>query len=133
MRAVLGEVNQNKHYQLLGFTSPLSHFSNLRREEELRGIRCLLKKLISNVAGRLGLLDYDEVELNNLHRQVLHGEENQGQAKALSAAQALKRYQLALLHLSISYIHAYIPAYVSDDLINAGLQQSSSYFVSSIH
>lgn len=43
--------------------------------------------------GRLGLLDYDEVELSNLHRQVLHGEENCGQAKALSAARAVKRYQ----------------------------------------
>ena len=42
--------------------------------------------------GRLGLLDYDEVELSNLHRQVLHGEENQGQAKALSAARAVRRY-----------------------------------------
>lgn len=43
-------------------------------------------------AGRLGLLDYDEVELSNLHRQVLHGEENQDQPKALSAASAVKRY-----------------------------------------
>lgn len=43
-------------------------------------------------SGRLGLLDYDEVELSNLHRQVLHGEDNQGQAKALSAASAVKRY-----------------------------------------
>lgn len=85
----LGEVNQDKHHKLLGFTSPL-------------GFRCLLKKHFSNVAGRLGLLDYDEVELNNLHRQVLHGEENQGQAKALSAAHALKRYRLVLLHLSVS-------------------------------
>lgn len=73
----------------------------------MKGIRCLLEKLISNVAGRLGLLDYDEVELNNLHRQVLHGEENQGQAKALSAAHALKRYQLALFHLFI-HIHIYM-------------------------
>lgn len=60
-------------------------------------IWCLLKKHIYNVAGRLGLLDYDEVELNNLHRQVLHGEENQGQAKALSAAHSVRRYQLALV------------------------------------
>lgn len=44
------------------------------------------------LAGRLGLLDYDEVELSNLHRQVLHGEENCGQAKTLSAAHAVKRY-----------------------------------------
>lgn len=57
---------------------------------------CLLKKLIYIVTGRLGLLDYDEVELNNLHRQVLHGEENQGQSKALSAAHAVRRYQLVL-------------------------------------
>lgn len=43
-------------------------------------------------SGRLGLLDYDVVELSNLHRQVLHTELTQGQPKALSAAQAISRY-----------------------------------------
>lgn len=52
------------------------------------------------LAGRLGLLDYDEVELSNLHRQVLHGEDNQGQAKALSAANAVRRYWLAPAHIA---------------------------------
>lgn len=55
-------------------------------------------------AGRLGLLDYDEVELSNLHRQVLYGEENQGQAKALSAASALKRYYSAPAHSTVQFI-----------------------------
>lgn len=56
--------------------------------------QCLLfsQKSVCVSPGRLGLLDYDEVELSNLHRQVLHGEENQGQAKALSAANAVRRY-----------------------------------------
>lgn len=45
-------------------------------------------------SGRLGLLDYDVVELSNLHRQVLHTELTQGQPKALSAAQAISRYHL---------------------------------------
>lgn len=40
--------------------------------------------------GRLGLIDYDEVELNNLHRQVLHTEKRVGMSKALSIAQAIK-------------------------------------------
>lgn len=46
--------------------------------------------------GRVGLLDYDEVELSNLHRQVLHGEDSQGQAKAQSAAHAVRRYRRLL-------------------------------------
>lgn len=46
------------------------------------------------ISGRLGLLDYDEVELSNLHRQVLHTERTQGLPKAQSAAQALSRYML---------------------------------------
>lgn len=62
---------------------------------------CLLRKLIYNVTGRLGLLDYDEVELNNLHRQVLHGEEYLGQPKALSAAHAIRRY----LPVLVVFIH----------------------------
>ncbi|KAI3367870.1 hypothetical protein L3Q82_026703 [Scortum barcoo] len=56
------------------------------------GLGCPLAQYLAAAGiGRLGLLDYDEVELSNLHRQVLHGEENQDQAKALSAANAVKR------------------------------------------
>ncbi|XP_061650276.1 adenylyltransferase and sulfurtransferase MOCS3 isoform X1 [Phyllopteryx taeniolatus] len=56
------------------------------------GLGCpLAQYLAASGIGRLGLLDYDEVEISNLHRQVLHGEENQGQAKALSAANAVRR------------------------------------------
>uniref|UniRef100_A0A3Q0S6N8 Adenylyltransferase and sulfurtransferase MOCS3 n=1 Tax=Amphilophus citrinellus TaxID=61819 RepID=A0A3Q0S6N8_AMPCI len=56
------------------------------------GLGCPLAQYLAAAGiGRLGLLDYDEVELSNLHRQVLHGEENQGQAKALSAASAVQR------------------------------------------
>lgn len=42
--------------------------------------------------GLLGLLDYDEVELNNLHRQVLHSEQSEGQSKVLSGKTSLARY-----------------------------------------
>lgn len=56
------------------------------------GLGCPLAQYLAAAGiGRVGLLDYDEVELSNLHRQVLHGEENQGQAKALSAANVVKR------------------------------------------
>ncbi|CAL9686330.1 unnamed protein product [Knipowitschia caucasica] len=56
------------------------------------GLGCPLAQYLAAAGiGRLGLLDYDDVELSNLHRQVLHGEENQGQAKALSAAYSVKR------------------------------------------
>ncbi|KAM7376522.1 hypothetical protein PAMP_006250 [Pampus punctatissimus] len=56
------------------------------------GLGCPLAQYLAAAGiGRLGLLDYDEVELSNLHRQVLHGEENQGQSKALSAANAVRR------------------------------------------
>ncbi|XP_051867285.1 adenylyltransferase and sulfurtransferase MOCS3 isoform X1 [Pristis pectinata] len=41
--------------------------------------------------GRLGLLDYDDVELSNLQRQVLHAEDKVGISKALSAATAINR------------------------------------------
>lgn len=75
---------------------------------------CLLTELISNFTGRLGLLDYDEVELNNLHRQVLHGEENQGQSKALSAAHAVRRYQLVLFE----FIHIHKCMYCVNMCLN---------------
>ncbi len=38
--------------------------------------------------GQLGFVDYDEVELNNLHRQILHTESRVGVCKATSAVQS---------------------------------------------
>ncbi len=39
--------------------------------------------------GRLGVADYDQVELTNLHRQILHGTPDVGRAKTESAAERL--------------------------------------------
>ena len=39
-------------------------------------------------AGRIGIVDEDVVELNNLHRQVIHTESSVGKHKAESAAAA---------------------------------------------
>lgn len=44
--------------------------------------------------GLLGLLDYDAVELSNLHRQVLHSEQAEGQSKVLSGQAHLARYAI---------------------------------------
>jgi sulfur-carrier protein adenylyltransferase/sulfurtransferase len=41
--------------------------------------------------GRLGLVDFDTVELSNLQRQVLHGTPEVGRPKTESAAQAIRR------------------------------------------
>uniref|UniRef100_H3AHF7 Adenylyltransferase and sulfurtransferase MOCS3 n=1 Tax=Latimeria chalumnae TaxID=7897 RepID=H3AHF7_LATCH len=49
--------------------------------------------------GRLGLLDYDEVEISNLHRQILHAEVRRGMSKSLSAATVLHQ-----LNSSVEYI-----------------------------
>lgn len=38
--------------------------------------------------GRIGFIDYDAVELSNLHRQILHSEGKVGVAKSSSAASA---------------------------------------------
>ncbi|KAL9877530.1 adenylyltransferase and sulfurtransferase MOCS3 [Glossina fuscipes] len=46
--------------------------------------------LASAGCGHLGLLDYDEVDRSNLHRQTLHTESRVGMSKVLSACEALK-------------------------------------------
>ncbi|XP_071454773.1 adenylyltransferase and sulfurtransferase MOCS3 isoform X2 [Hetaerina americana] len=46
--------------------------------------------------GHLGLVDYDDVETSNLHRQVLHTEVTVGVPKVDSAAEALQRLNMNL-------------------------------------
>lgn len=41
--------------------------------------------------GRIGIVDYDKVKLNNLHRQLLHPETSAGQPKVFSAVESLNR------------------------------------------
>lgn len=51
--------------------------------------------------GKLGLVDYDEVELSNLHRQVLHTESKVGSAKSQSVADGCRRYVCSCLDIYI--------------------------------
>lgn len=41
--------------------------------------------------GHLGVIDYDSVEMSNLHRQILHQESGIGTSKAQSLANAVRR------------------------------------------
>ncbi|XP_064411926.1 adenylyltransferase and sulfurtransferase MOCS3 isoform X1 [Latimeria chalumnae] len=64
------------------------------------GLGCpLAQYLAASGIGRLGLLDYDEVEISNLHRQILHAEVRRGMSKSLSAATVLHQ-----LNSSVEYI-----------------------------
>jgi len=45
----------------------------------------------------MGLVDYDVVELNNLHRQVLHGEDTMNIPKVDSAKQFLQTYVILII------------------------------------
>lgn len=48
--------------------------------------------LASAGVGTIGLVDYDKVELNNLHRQVLHPQYSVGMRKVESGQTSLIRY-----------------------------------------
>lgn len=54
------------------------------------GLGCAVALYLAGAGiGRLGLCDGDTVELNNLHRQLLHTERSVGEPKALSGKRAL--------------------------------------------
>lgn len=50
--------------------------------------------LASAGIGELTIIDYDEVELSNLHRQILHTEDDLNKAKVDSAFEKLHRYTI---------------------------------------
>nr|XP_008248647.3 adenylyltransferase and sulfurtransferase MOCS3 [Oryctolagus cuniculus] len=61
------------------------------------GLGCPLAQYLAAAGvGRLGLVDYDVVEMSNLARQVLHDEALAGQAKVFSAAASLRRLNSAV-------------------------------------
>lgn len=60
--------------------------------EKQRRIAHLSATLASAGVGRLGIVDYDTIALDNLHRQVLHAESNVGGSKAQSIADAVQRF-----------------------------------------
>ncbi|CAH2225582.1 adenylyltransferase and sulfurtransferase MOCS3 [Pelobates cultripes] len=64
------------------------------------GLGCPLAQYLAAAGvGRLGLLDYDVVEMSNLHRQVLHAENRQGMSKSLSVVKSLQK-----LNSTVEYV-----------------------------
>lgn len=56
------------------------------------GLGCsLLLYLASSGVGTIGIMDFDTVELHNLHRQILYADEDIGKAKALVAFEKLNQ------------------------------------------
>lgn len=51
--------------------------------------------------GELGIVDYDEVELNNLHRQIGHNERRLHKSKAESLKETVMRYVYSIYFLFI--------------------------------
>ncbi|EPY88325.1 adenylyltransferase and sulfurtransferase MOCS3 [Camelus ferus] len=77
------------------------------------GLGCPLAQYLAAAGiGRLGLVDYDVVEVSNLARQVLHGEALAGQAKVFSAAASLRRLNSAVE--CVPYAQALTPATALD-------------------
>lgn len=77
------------------------------------GLGCPLAQYLAAAGiGRLGLVDYDVVEMSNLPRQVLHGEDLAGQAKVFSAAASLRRLNSAVE--CVPYAQALTPATALD-------------------
>lgn len=56
------------------------------------GLGCpILQYLATSGLGTIGIIDFDQVELSNLHRQILYSENHVGLQKATTAAEILKK------------------------------------------
>ncbi len=56
------------------------------------GLGCpILQYLATSGIGTLGIVDFDQVELHNLHRQILYAEDTVGTPKVVSAKASLER------------------------------------------
>jgi tRNA A37 threonylcarbamoyladenosine dehydratase len=56
--------------------------------------------------GRIGIVDYDTISIDNLHRQTLHSENDIGQRKTQSIADAIKRFGNVYFTLRVNnYFH----------------------------
>ncbi|TDE31872.1 HesA/MoeB/ThiF family protein [Flavobacterium ranwuense] len=55
------------------------------------GLGCpILQYLTTAGVGTIGIVDFDKIELHNLHRQILYTEEHIGQSKAITAKSVLE-------------------------------------------
>lgn len=54
--------------------------------------------LASTGVGHIGIVDYDEIEMNNLHRQILYTEASIGTAKVIAAAESINRYNSVVMY-----------------------------------
>jgi adenylyltransferase/sulfurtransferase len=59
------------------------------------GLGCPVSSYLAAAGvGKLGIVDHDEVSLDNLHRQVLHNEQSVGKLKVDSIKDAIQRFVL---------------------------------------
>ena len=95
MNKVLSRVQQSRYERQLllpqfGFDGQETLSTSTALIVGLGGLGCAAAQyLAASGIGRLLLADFDNVELSNLQRQVLHGDADLGKNKAESAAQAL--------------------------------------------
>lgn len=56
------------------------------------GLGCPILQYLSTAGvGTIGIVDFDTIEIHNLHRQILYSEENIGQLKAITAKKVLTK------------------------------------------
>ena len=79
------------------------------------GLGCpAAQSLVTAGIGKLVLIDGDDVELSNLHRQMLHGEDDIGKKKVVSAKESLSKINALT---SIESIDVYLDEQYGLDLI----------------
>jgi len=89
--------------------------------------------LAASGIGHISVVDFDQIEMSNLHRQVIHKDEDEGVSKALSACAAMKKLNPSVsctpFNVALTFENAHELISKHDCIVDASDNQRTRYLI----